>query len=107
MAQLADLARPVVRAGTGFHRDDALLCFAMSSPMVVTSMDASLRDGLTPSPWHADAVGERPHHTVLAINGVILNAGFRAGSGRSRAPNRTAGVDPKRPVARWRSGRYD
>jgi hypothetical protein len=30
-------------------------------------MDASFRDGLTPSPWHADAVGGRPpHHPILA-----------------------------------------
>src|SRR5829696_8514065 len=44
-------------------------CFAISSPMVLTcSMDASFRDGLTPSPWHTDAVAGRPPHHVYEAN---------------------------------------
>ena len=35
-------------------------------------------------------------HPVLPLNAVISNAWFHADPGRSRAPDRTAGVDPER-----------
>jgi hypothetical protein len=38
------------------------------------------------------------HHPVLPLNGAVSNAWFRADSGRSRAPDRTAGVDPYRAL---------
>jgi hypothetical protein len=48
-----------------------------------------------PTRWGAQC--EIPHQPVLPINGVVLNAGFRAGSGRSRPSDRTRGIDPQRP----------
>jgi hypothetical protein len=55
--------------------------------MVVTcSMDVSFRDGLTPLPWHADAVGGRPpHHPTRRFAPAAPDVGFAPDSGRSDA----------------------
>src|SRR5215468_3859915 len=48
--------------------------FAMSKPIVVAcSMDASFGGSLTPSPWHADAVGGRPPHHPDREHAYVLD----------------------------------
>ena len=37
-------------------------------------------------------------HPTLPLNGVVSNARSRTDSGRSQASDRTAGVDPSRPI---------
>src|SRR6202162_4156167 len=67
--------------------------------MVVTcSMDASFRDGSTPSPWHADAVGGRPPHHVEPA-AAPSRPRRRRGVGRYPPACAALGARPPWPVA--------
>jgi hypothetical protein len=94
-------------------------CFAISSPMVVTcSMDVSFRDGLTPSPWHADAVGGL--HPITPYGASILvrrkrclvrwlpTRIFRYGGGqhRTRPSAKTHAATGRRSRPRQSGGRH-
>src|ERR1700741_3435402 len=66
-------------------------CFAMSKPIVVACFtDASFGGSLTPSPWHADAVGGRPpHHPLQPVAAPTANGSIGARGGwRGDEPER-------------------